>query len=336
MNVRGFFKNVLYSEQVEGGEVPAPESGSGKAGFFSGPSKFLDSVQTKKNGLINEISNKFSSIKFSDEQPGGHIVGKKGENGARDADEGDNSSASEYGDEGDRPMYAEVTPVERRTSLESECSLPEEEADHIRQNVKNLIDCTFEMRELTPEMKANFENLLMSHTGRSAFARELRHRVRTKKHVSQSTLQELSELVNAALFHCNEKDDFAPAAHLMEACFTAYHESKAVNMDDHSQQHYLFTMLRNQPIWQSTRFWNAAFFIGLQSERKRLAIPPGKFIWRMYSLGIPRESCLDFLRKQASAEDLSKEKIRKLQENLRKFFQTQEENINAIRQEVRE
>lgn len=37
---------------------------------------------------------------------------------------------------------------------------------------------------------------------------------------------------------------------------------------------YLYTYLRDQPIWQTLRFWNAAFFDALQTERKHRPVPP--------------------------------------------------------------
>lgn len=39
---------------------------------------------------------------------------------------------------------------------------------------------------------------------------------------------------------------------------------------------YLYTYLRDQPIWHSLRFWNAAFFDALQTERKHHPVPPTK------------------------------------------------------------
>lgn len=39
---------------------------------------------------------------------------------------------------------------------------------------------------------------------------------------------------------------------------------------------YLYTYLRDQPIWHSLRFWNAAFFDALQTERKHRPVPPTK------------------------------------------------------------
>lgn len=37
---------------------------------------------------------------------------------------------------------------------------------------------------------------------------------------------------------------------------------------------YLYIYLRDQPIWHTLRFWNAAFFDSLQSERSNKPVPP--------------------------------------------------------------
>ena len=36
---------------------------------------------------------------------------------------------------------------------------------------------------------------------------------------------------------------------------------------------FLYMFLREQPIWQSLRFWNAAFFDAVQCERSRRPMP---------------------------------------------------------------
>ncbi|VDP38680.1 unnamed protein product [Echinostoma caproni] len=153
MNVRGFFKNVLNNEGKEAQTVAGESSetgsstavSSGMSSFLSGTSRFLDSVQTKKNGLISDISSKLSSIKLPGDQSTESGATKSDKRKSRQAvnvggddDDGD-SSASEYGDEGDRPMYAEEAPMERRVSVESVDSLPEDEANQWRNNIRTMI-----------------------------------------------------------------------------------------------------------------------------------------------------------------------------------------------------
>ena len=38
-------------------------------------------------------------------------------------------------------------------------------------------------------------------------------------------------------------------------------------------KHYLYSHMKDQPIWQSLRFWNAAFFDAVQRERARRPMP---------------------------------------------------------------
>ncbi|TPP66024.1 hypothetical protein FGIG_07781 [Fasciola gigantica] len=341
MNVRGFLKNVLNQEGKEtqnaDGESTenASPSASGMSSFLSGTSRFLDSVQTKKNGLINDISHKLSAIKLPGDQSTGDSVNKeenlRTKRPAVDEDDGD-SSASEYGNEGDRPMYAEETPMERQVSVESVDSLPENEANQWRGNIRAIIREVLCQKSVSSEAQSSMENYAMRHTGRSGFAKELKVQVGSEKKVPLPVLNGLAQLMKPILTQCNETDDFLPATHLMQISFTLYHETPAANMNDRGQLHYLYSLLRDQTIWQSMRFWNAAFFTTLQRKRSRQTIPAGfegeealrmeremhdnttymelsKFVWRMFALGINKESCMDFLRKQSNTANLSKGKI---------------------------
>ncbi|KAF8561603.1 hypothetical protein P879_10373 [Paragonimus westermani] len=173
MNVRGFFKNVLSSEPDAANphtatEVPKTGAPSGMTSFLSGTSRFLDSVQTKKNGLISDLSNKLSSIRLPGDQSGTGTQGKKrkkssASNGQRDSGD-EESSASEYGDDGDRPMYAEQPPMERRVSVDSVASLPEDEVEQWKSEISKLVGSIFEQKPIGSEMKANFQNFVTKET----------------------------------------------------------------------------------------------------------------------------------------------------------------------------
>lgn len=143
-------------------------------------------------------------------------------------------------------------------------------------------------------------------------------------------------------------------------CFTYYHQpasrpwsggnsrsNAATNKNSNSNNNisnkqYLSSVLRDQPIWRSLRFWNAAFFDAVQTERvtffesSRSADhhhrPPssvmisslqqdalddwqfqanvtfgqlGTFTYQMHSFGLPKELCLEFLRKQSTIANLT-------------------------------
>ncbi|CAI9737801.1 Hypothetical predicted protein [Octopus vulgaris] len=102
---------------------------------------------------------------------------------------------------------------------------------------------------------------------------------------------------------------------------------------------FLYTFLREQPIWHSLRFWNAAFFDAVQCERARRPVCTseeaseekvddsefqenvtfgqlGTFTCNMKSFGLSRELCFEFLRKQSTIANLSREKQRLLKENI--------------------
>lgn len=90
-----------------------------------------------------------------------------------------------------------------------------------------------------------------------------------------------------------ESDDFSPAKNLMNMCFTFYHEGieslRTLNYTRLKRffsckllvdvpgcepyPEYLYTYLKDQPIWHSLRFWNAAFFDALQSQRAHRPVP---------------------------------------------------------------
>ncbi|OON19325.1 hypothetical protein X801_04809, partial [Opisthorchis viverrini] len=155
MNVRGFFKNVLNSEQAQDTSAIPPDDpnsgtlGSGVSGFLSGTTRFLDTVQNKKNGLLNDLTTKFSGIKLPGDQSGGRTKRKK--TSRVQENEGDEeSSASEYGDEGDKPIA------------------------------------------ISPDLEANFQNYSMHHTGRSAFAKELKRQ--NSIFTRGTTLKKVNEL----------------------------------------------------------------------------------------------------------------------------------------------
>lgn len=139
-------------------------------------------------------------------------------------------------------------------------------------------------------------------------------------------------------------------------CFTYYHQpanrpwsnnqsgtkvaTNLISNNFGNNKQYLSSVLRDQPIWRSLRFWNAAFFDAVQAERvtfftsSRTAAhrPPssvmisslqqealddwqfqanvtfgqlGTFTYQMHSFGLPRGLCLEFLRKQATIANLT-------------------------------
>uniref|UniRef100_A0A5K3FH35 SBF2 domain-containing protein n=1 Tax=Mesocestoides corti TaxID=53468 RepID=A0A5K3FH35_MESCO len=184
------------------------------------------------------------------------------------------------------------------------------------------------------------------HTGRSAFANELRRQTEQIKQVPSSVLRLLTSFCNCTLEVCGKTDDFAPAASILSVAFRIFEQ----NVDSAGKVvlTYLYEGLRDQALWQSTRFWNAAIFIALREERSNRQVVPNdgaaedslnaeaelydsiaynqlssKFAWRMYSLGLSKEACLDFLRKQVDDTSLSKENQRTLRANVLRFYSSE-------------
>jgi len=67
-------------------------------------------------------------------------------------------------------------------------------------------------------------------------------------------------------------------------CFTYYHENQSQSSQHCQQQkQYLYHILREQPIWRSLRFWNAAFFDAVQCERANNRPTPTRFQFHQYN-----------------------------------------------------
>lgn len=135
-----------------------------------------------------------------------------------------------------------------------------------------------------------------TETGRLWFSRLVNAQRAKSKRVDESTFYSLIQYFAIVLFECAESEDFSPAKTLMNMCFTFYHDSEIpydcsrfrstfTNTNPvfpvdvpgcEPYREYLYTYLRDQPIWHSLRFWNAAFFDALQTERQHHPVPPTK------------------------------------------------------------
>ena len=82
--------------------------------------------------------------------------------------------------------------------------------------------------------------------------------------MDESTFYCLIQYFAIVLFECAEVDDFSPAKTLMNMAFTYYYIAAGS-----CKKQYLYESLKDQPIWRSLRFWTAAFFDAVQSERAK-------------------------------------------------------------------
>ncbi|CDS43724.1 conserved hypothetical protein [Echinococcus multilocularis] len=313
----------------------------GKPTFMQNTTSFFSSVQAKGDDLVTSLKKKtadavqqLSSTQLSTNAPAA----------ASRADGDEDSSASEYGDGGDPAMYADEAPMERKLSSESIDSLPAEEAEKYRSDIGQFVMAmlTENGAGVVTKNAHIFQSYIEHHTGRSAFAKELRKQTDEMKQVPASVLQLLASICNNTLTECGKNDDFSPAASILNVAFRIFQQN--VNSAGKVVLTYLYESLKDQMLWQSTRFWNAAVFIALQEERVNRQIVPNttddqenldaeaklhdsivynqlsKFAWRMYSLGLSKDACLDFLRKQVEDTSLSKENQRNLRANVLRFY----------------
>lgn len=132
--------------------------------------------------------------------------------------------------------------------------------------IKFYVDALFrDCNSLSLEDKAAFGRHVQTEQGRTCFSRLVNSMRNGSKCVSESTFYGLVQHFAIVLFECSEADHFSPAKTLMNMCFTFYREVEVPGCEPFKE--YLSAHLKDQPIWQSLRFWNAAFFDALQCER---------------------------------------------------------------------
>ncbi|XP_078114178.1 uncharacterized protein KIAA0513 homolog isoform X1 [Sander vitreus] len=109
---------------------------------------------------------------------------------------------------------------------------------------------------------------------------------------------------------------------------------------------YLYTHLKQQPIWHTLRFWNAAFFDAVHCERTKRSPTTrekwchmtqeerddsskideniafgqlGTFTHNMLAFGLSKKLCNDFLKKQAVIGNLNEEQYKLLSDHIEKM-----------------
>ncbi|XP_058819355.1 uncharacterized protein KIAA0513 isoform X2 [Topomyia yanbarensis] len=160
-------------------------------------------------------------------------------------------------------------------SWASSISLDSQSEEAILDFMKRFVKILFrESASITLELKSEFGQYARMETGRLWFSRLVNAQRAKSKRVDESTFYSLVQYFAIVLFECAESEDFSPAKTLMNMCFTFYHDIGVPGCEPYRE--YLYTYLRDQPIWHSLRFWNAAFFDALQTERKHRPVPPTK------------------------------------------------------------
>ncbi|XP_075432559.1 uncharacterized protein KIAA0513 homolog isoform X2 [Ascaphus truei] len=109
------------------------------------------------------------------------------------------------------------------------------------------------------------------------------------------------------------------------------------------EKSYLYTHLKQQPIWHTLRFWNAAFFDAVHCERRKRSPTTrdrwyhmtqeerddslqfneniafgqlGTFTHNMLAFGLNKKLCNDFLKKQAVIGNLDEDKFKQLTDHI--------------------
>ncbi|XP_064611832.1 uncharacterized protein KIAA0513-like [Liolophura sinensis] len=220
-------------------------------------------------------------------------------------------------------------------------SQPDEVTRECMSFMKSFVEKIFNPEEeISQTLKAKFGEMTQESPGRLWFARYVNTQRVNSKNVDERIFFRLVQYFALVLFECNEAEDFSPAKSLMNMCFTFYHEGKSSN--GKKMKFFLYSYLKDQPIWQSIRFWSAAFFDAVQCERARKPVCTsedgndertddrqfqenitfgqlGTFTCNMRAFGLSRELCLEFLRKQCTIANLREEQVQMLKDNVEKW-----------------
>lgn len=212
--------------------------------------------------------------------------------------------------------------------------------------MRKFVGDLFKDSSLIPlDQKSKFGQLAQHEAGRLWFARFVNAQRVHKKKVDESTFYSLVQYFAIVLFECADADDFSPAKSLMNMCFTFYHEVDVPGCEPYKE--YLYTYLKDQTIWHSLRFWNAAFFDALQCERVHRPVVTrediqhnsleaitdekqyqenitfgqlGTFTCNMHAFGLSKELCAEFLRKQCTIANLREDQEKMLKENVERMY----------------
>lgn len=199
--------------------------------------------------------------------------------------------------------------------------------------------------DICQEEKSKFGILNQHSVGRLSFSRHVDNQRVYCKSVPETIFFRLIQYFAIVLFECNQADDFEPAKILMNMCFTFFLE---VNKEgEEPARQFIVPYLREQPIWKSLRFWNAAFFDAVHSDREIPAIPRdlwhswspqeqteykecdrnstfaklGTFLSNMKAFGLSNDTCNEFLHKMSTIADLSQEQILLLKKSLAQAYE---------------
>ncbi|XP_076772080.1 uncharacterized protein KIAA0513 homolog isoform X1 [Arvicanthis niloticus] len=148
----------------------------------------------------------------------------------------------------------------------------------------------------------------------------------------------LETKLKGPLVRRNEEDENKPRGRQMKTVTVISPED-----EQKGEKVYLYTHLRQQPIWHTLRFWNAAFFDAVHCERRKRSPTTrekwchmtqeerddslrfnenitfgqlGTFTHNMLAFGLNKKLCSDFLKKQAVIGNLDEEQYKLLSDHI--------------------
>lgn len=235
----------------------------------------------------------------------------------------------------------------------------------LKTKIRRFVESIFtDSQSITLENKAEFGRLLRSSDARLLFAIFVdEYRVNSKK-VGELTFYSLAQHFSIVLLECLLAEDFRPAKIIMNMMFTYYYEPNCENFPfpdpvattSKTRKHssptttkvYLYTLLKDQQIFKSIRFWTSAFYDSVINERNNHTIFVardqngktsneqrleeldcsknitfgllGSFIHNMCLLELSRDFCEEFLEKHSAIADLSDDQLKMLRSNLKRMF----------------
>lgn len=113
-------------------------------------------------------------------------------------------------------------------SWASSISLDCKSEENVKEFMKKFVEILFENNSpaIDLSLKSEFGELSRTENGRLWFSRFARLHKKKSKRVGESTFFSLIQYFATILFECLECEDFYPAKHLMNMCFTYYRESE--------------------------------------------------------------------------------------------------------------
>lgn len=255
----------------------------------------------------------------------------------------------------------------------------------LKLDIKKFVDIIFtDSQSISLEKKAEFGKLMRTQEARLLFAKSVDdYRVNSKR-VSELTFYSLAQYFSIVLLECLLAEDFRPAKIIMNMMFTYYYEQNfdkipprdritvqaeqhhhivtdPFNIDSDDDEDgdgnhvprsktvktYLYTLLKDQEIFKSIRFWTSAFYetviiernnhpVFIDKQRGKLSNEKrdeeldcsknitfgllGSFIHNMCLLDLSHEFCQEFLDKHSTIADLSDHQLEMLRSNLESMF----------------